>query len=151
MKLKLLIAIFALFLAVGLPSVAMAYTPPTQFSDNATNVVLWHGDTANVSLSNVNVNLTGSPTVNMVVSTSTTDSLINLVIVLFMVAVGFLYGKTHRYYIDGVVGSGAFIYGLYRAIVNSSIENMTIGIMVALVGAYFIGRLVRKAWGTWKD
>ena len=38
----------ALFILIASP--AYAFTPPTQGTDNATDVVLWHGGSANVTL-----------------------------------------------------------------------------------------------------
>lgn len=43
-----------------------AYTPPGQSSDNATDVIIWHGDSANVTLSgSANITLSGSANITI--------------------------------------------------------------------------------------
>ncbi len=52
--------LFAVLIVVllGLASPAYAFTPPTQDNtDNATDIVLWYGDTANVSITTANITL----------------------------------------------------------------------------------------------
>src|SRR3972149_12085047 len=56
--------IWALTLIVA--DIAMAYSPPDQSSDNVTDVIIWHGDTANVTLTgSANVTLSGSANITI--------------------------------------------------------------------------------------
>lgn len=56
----IIIAVFtaALFAAVCIPEKAYAFDPPTQGSDNATDVVLWHGDNSTITIQSGNVTVT---------------------------------------------------------------------------------------------
>jgi len=53
--LLLLTALAAIGIMVTSP--VMAYTPPEQSTDNATDIILWHGDSANVSVTSANVTI----------------------------------------------------------------------------------------------
>jgi hypothetical protein len=53
---KKLILISSLILAVSLPLPVFGFNPPSQSSDNATDVVLWHGD--NLTIQNISGELT---------------------------------------------------------------------------------------------
>jgi hypothetical protein len=43
---------------------ALAYSPPDQSSDNATDVIIWHGDSANITLSG-NITVSGNATITI--------------------------------------------------------------------------------------
>ncbi len=66
-KAPLFISLLVIAVAVfAVVSQASAYTPPGQSSDNATDVIIWHGDSANITLSgNVTANVTGDLNVNI--------------------------------------------------------------------------------------
>lgn len=50
-----LIILVALILSLVVAVPALAYDLPTQGSDNATDIILWHGDSANVTLSGFDI------------------------------------------------------------------------------------------------
>lgn len=62
---KLTIA-FLILLVIGIYAVpVMAYDTPSQGTDNATDVINWHGDTANISITSGNLTLaTDNITIN---------------------------------------------------------------------------------------
>lgn len=57
---KLLTLIIVISVISGLFALpAMAYTPPGQSSDNATDIILWHGDNLTIASVNATVAITG--------------------------------------------------------------------------------------------
>jgi len=142
---------------------ALAFTPPVQGTDNATDIILWHGD--NLTLNNVNINplqfsggvtLSGNFTINdfddailaasdniSVTVVNSFEDKFNDLLLFFMIAafttLVFWQKNAFLYLVGSVV---LMVYGLSFA-ANTIVMSASwiAGMMIAVVGTYLLFRV----------
>lgn len=135
---------------------AYAFTPPSQGTDNATDVILWNGDNVTVESANVTgtANLTGSITIDAGtvtidgLETVLQDYLLFAIILSFMVVVFTVKykGQPHPF-----LNLMAFPLLLFYGISLTSGYDMftawwTAGTMIAILGTFCLIRVAVNAW-----
>jgi hypothetical protein len=134
---KRLVGVLIIIILLGCASATYAFTPPTTVSDNASSVVLWHGD--NVTLSNVTVNITGLQTSLVAASqahataiTQGINSIVNQVeaflFVLFITILAYWHRDKWLYILSGFI---LIIYGF-----SLGSTNLLYSIIFVLAGIY---------------
>ncbi len=152
------------FLALLVASPAFAFTPPSQGSDNATDVVLWHGD--NLTLNNVTLNpvqfsggvaLTGNFTVlgfddaviaasdnlSVTLKNSFEDKFDDLLLFLMIAAFAALvfWQKNAFLYLAAV--PVLMVYGLSMAAGETVYSSKwVLGVVIAVIGTFCLYRVV---------
>jgi len=136
--------LLAALIAAG-TSPVFAFTPPSQSSDNATDVILWYGDnvtieSANVTLTIVDLEdaLTAAAEAQATVITENQSSISNdylaLLIVAFIIALVFWQRTLFLYILAMPV---CMVYGLTLAADNTTQSSLWVsGIIVAVIGTY---------------
>lgn len=145
MKSKALL-ILVLILAIALPAIpAFAFTEPSQGTDNATDVIIWHGD--NLTISDVTID--GEVTIAGLTDSldDAAESLLSFIIVGFIITLAFIKpGDIFHAIAAGV----SIVYGLVLASNQTVAEPLWVaGVSIALIGLYFIYTIaagaIRKA------
>ena len=141
----ILALVLLLSLAVATP--ALAFTSPAQGTDNATDVILWHGDNITIESGNITItsaNLTGSVGLTGEVEvTGLTDTLsdiaddyLALLVVAFFIGVVLLKQST---VLNALGVPVAFVYGLSLASGEDTYSTLWVaGVAIAIVGLYFL-------------
>lgn len=136
---KYLVIVAVLLLAL-LPTSVMAYTPPSQSSDNATDVILWNGDNVTIESANLTgtVSLSGTLAVTDLNDTveDIADDYRSLLMVAFIVILALV---TKSIVLKGLACPVCFVYGLTVATGNNTYDTMwTAGVGIAILGIYFL-------------
>ena len=129
---------------------ALAYTMPGQGTDNATDIILWHGDTANISITSANMTIVsletaltaaGEAQAQVIADNQTViaDKYILLLLVALFTALLFWQKNAFLYLVGSVV---LMAYGLSFAADNTVMSaSWIVGMMIAVVGTYLLYRV----------
>lgn len=139
MKAVLAIAVVILAVLFLNPSVALAYDPPNQGSDNATDVIIWHGD------NETNVIVWDEPLTVALDDTLTVvwDDMFSLALVAFIIALAVSQQKDQfsekGLFLYIVSAPVAIVYGLSLASGEPVYSFLWVaGVAIAIIGTYFI-------------
>jgi len=145
--LKRLLIIIALLSFLLPASIAYAYTPPGQSSDNASDVILWYGDnqTANLTIESANLtlladNFTVSGNLTITGLTESNESIASdylaFLIVAFLIVIVLVKGGVILHALGVPV---AFVYGFITASENTVSSPLWVaGVAIGILGLYFL-------------
>ncbi len=133
---KYLVSVAVLLIAgIFMAAPALAFDPPAQGTDNATDVVIWHGDSQNITLSSDDLNtaITGiGTTLDTTITNAVSDMLGNLVILIIIFALAYL-GYRFDQRLLFFSGLAALVYGY-----SYSSTSTYYSIIIVLAGIFFI-------------
>ena len=131
--LSLLLAILPLLVAYP----AFAYSPPGQGTDNATDIILWHGDNVTIE----SANLTGTVEVsglNDTLDDIAADYLAFIVVAFFLVLVF----MKQSIILDALGVPVTFVYGLTLASGETVYSTLWVaGLAIAIIGLYLLYKI----------
>jgi len=135
---RLLILLLLLPIALSVP--VYAYTPPNQSSDNATDIILWHGDNVTIESANVTggIEVTGDVTITGLTESneSIAADFLAFVIVAFIIMTVLMKGSVVLYALGVPV---ALVYGLAVASDQDVYSPLWVaGVAIGLFGLYFL-------------
>jgi len=142
-----LITLIILLLLLILATPVHAFDIPTQGTDNATDNVLWHADTANISILNGTITITGLETALTNSMEGAADEIADQLgtISLIWAVLAFLFGMAFLAYCGKdrllflVAGLGFFIEGF--TFISTKIE---LCILMVLAGVFILIRVFSK-------
>ena len=147
--------IIALLLLLLLATPVYAYTPPGQSSDNATDIILWHGDNVTIESANITggVEITGDVVVTGEVEiTGLTESneriaadFLAFIIVAFIIAIVLAKGGVILYALGVPV---ALVYGFVTASEQEVYSPLWVaGVAIGILGLYFLYQIGADVMG----
>lgn len=150
--------LIALLLLLALPlsvTSAYAYTPPGQSSDNATDIILWHGDNVTIESANITggVEITGDVEITGEVEiTGLTESnesiaadFLAFTIAAFIIVIVLIKGGVILYALGVPV---AFVYGFVTASEQEVYSPLWVaGVAIGLLGLYFLYQIAADVIG----
>ena len=151
----LLLTVILLVVLAALFSVmpALAFTPPTQSTDNATDTINWYGQTQNITISSANLTIAGLQTAltaasqagAQVIADDMTDIALQvsaLVLVILISALAFCKKDDFLYLLSVPVD---MVYGLtYASVSTPKSAPWVIGLIVAIIGFYCLFYVIYK-------
>lgn len=170
MNKRILSAVIITMLLLSLfVSPVMAYDSPIQDSDNATDIILWHGDTGNITILSNNVSITNPVTVTATVEIKDTDAamekamiafakeigaqlaalfwiVLEAIAVFYLVYLAYRFGDRYLYWFAG------FGLGAYGVLVIWD-KVYYLGVLLVVTGAYTLykAKFDKRAWGKDKN
>ncbi len=132
MKLTLcLIMLLALMVPVG---TAYAFDAPNQGTDNATDVVLWHGDNLTIESATISGDIEVVGLIDSIEDIAA--DFLAFLIVAFLLVIIFKYGNTILYALGVPV---SFVYGFVTASSQEVYSPLWVaGVAFGLIGLYFL-------------
>jgi hypothetical protein len=151
-------------LIVLLASPVMAYDPPSQDSSNATDVIIWHGDTSNVTIISNNVSVSGPVTVVVQGAEEAAEKaaiafareigaqlmalfwvILEAVIVFLLAHFAYRYGDRFLFWFAGFA---VFFYGVFMF---SDIYYLSVLVMAFGLYTLYKAKFDKKSWGKKRD
>lgn len=158
---KSIVIIFLLLLVSLATTPALAFTEPSQSSDNATDVIIWHGD--NLTVDNITIeDFTGTITIADLQSAldaaadsgastlgddiqSVSDDWLSLILVAFLIVI--VFWRNHPI-IDGIGTAICVVYGFTSAGNESLFSALWVAYLgMGLIGLYFLFRIATRVVG----
>ena len=141
--------VLLVILAILLPVPVYAYTPPEQGSENATDIIIWHGDNITIE----SANLTGTITIDSLEdalvaaaeahAAAVAEDFLTLIIMALLIALVFWQKTIILYAIGALV---TIVYGLSLAQPGAEQSMWMAGVAIAFIGTYFFYRIIMIAF-----
>jgi hypothetical protein len=135
-KAIVLLALLAVLIPAGS---AFAFDPPAQSTDNATDVVVWHGDNLTIN----SVAITGLTDSNEKIA----DDYLSFIIMAFIVILALTIKGNAGLVVSGIAVPVTMVYGFRMAseyVVYTSLWMM--GLCIGLGGVFFLFKLVMQGF-----
>ena len=137
---RLRVVVFLILAVLLLPLPAYAFDPPSQGTDNATDVILWHGDNATVTITG----LTDAIDDAAATQASTHGDYLSFAIIAFIILM-VIWQKSIILYAFG--SPAALVYGFLLASGNEVHSTLWVsGVAIALIGIYFLYCIVAEGF-----
>lgn len=157
---RLLLAL-SVMLVLFIPLPVSAFTPPTQGSENVTDVIIWYGDnvsieSANLTIESANLSVSIESLEEALVSAAeaqaealneNTSGIAADYLALFIVALLIALVFWQRSIITYAIGAPvAIVYGLSLAVPSAELSLWVAGVSIAIIGTYFLYQIVMGAF-----
>ena len=140
---RLTIALFIALLLSCWTTPAFAFTPPSQGTANATDVVLWHGDNATVNMPDLTTAAEAGAQVIADALIDFLDGLIAFLLVIAITAFALIKGDPQRAPFPYLLAVPVnLVFGLIYASVKVPASSEWVeGVIVAIIGTYLLVRV----------
>lgn len=146
--------LIALFLTLFISSPALSFTPPSQGTDNATDVILWYGENLTIKAHDITISgledaLVAAGEAQAEIISASNNTIAGDFTLLFLVALvmTLVFCKSNIFLYSLGAPTG-IVYGLFLASgADGNISFWVIGVVIALIGTYCLFRVLYIAFG----